>query len=503
MTRVRIGSFLALLMIAGVALRIIASGDRLLWQDEAETTINSLQVVDHGYPSDTYKGKPIFENASYLPSDDPIYEYASTNYIGTRFERNKGWLTYYYQALFLKLFGFSTFIARLPFILLFCGSLLLLYKLAHHFFKSQAAALTASALYAFNYYSIMYERQARYFSLLTLASLWCLYSIYRAITKGRTRDYVLSGVSLAVLFHVHLTAAISMSVFFIIAHWYWHRSLRAALNAHTLLSFALLAAAAIPWIIAVRFWTVFNTFSDHRGVFLWVSVLVGLLIAALFYRYVLPIRRHALSDRTPGNFLLLFIVIVLLVKPLITPEESIGARVFVELNPILCALVAYTLHSLVSLRRQHQQAGATYIHLTILVLFYLFINVLMGGPTRQVYDTGIVSKGLRYLNEHHVDRTTPVFISYQQLPYLLYSDYNVHPVWPIRKSFFQEHPGTMYFIHDYENFWPQSFYRREEIEARGFFHPQNLNFYPKLSTCARTDLGDRIIAYECRADSVR
>lgn len=496
MTKARIGSILVLLMIAGVTLRFVASGYRLLWQDEAETTINALQVVDHGYPSDTFKGKPLFENASYLPSDDPMYEFASTNYYGTHLERNKGWLTFYYQAIFLKAFGFSTFVARLPFVLLFCGSLLLLYRIARTFAGSPIIALAASALYTFNYYSIMYERQARYFSLLTLISLLCLYTTYRAITRGRTRDYFLSGLGLALLFHVHITAAASMTLFFVAAHWYWHRSLRAALTGRVMLSFAILAAAALPWIIAVRFWTVFTTFSDHHSMALWFFVLIGLTMASLFYRFVLPIVHHDFSRRTSVNFLLLFIGVLVLIKPLITPEESIGARVFVELNPVLCLLIVYALTAIIKRWRIHNHPGSS-IHFAMILFFFLFANQLMGYPSPAVYDTSLVSRGITYLNERQVTRDTPVFVSYHQLPFMLYTDYNINLVWPVRKTYFEQYAGTMLFLIDYDNFWPQSFYRRKEIEAQNLLHPQNLHFYAKLSTCSRTDLGERIIAYEC------
>ncbi|MFA5134786.1 MAG: hypothetical protein WC505_03245, partial [Patescibacteria group bacterium] len=56
--------FCAILTV-GVGLRFAMGGDRLLWQDEAETTINALQVLDVGYPNSTFEGKPIYENASY------------------------------------------------------------------------------------------------------------------------------------------------------------------------------------------------------------------------------------------------------------------------------------------------------------------------------------------------------------------------------------------------------------------------------------------------------
>ena len=48
--------------------------------NEAETTINTMQVLERGYPSDTYKGKPLYENDSFITEENPKYALASNNY---------------------------------------------------------------------------------------------------------------------------------------------------------------------------------------------------------------------------------------------------------------------------------------------------------------------------------------------------------------------------------------------------------------------------------------
>jgi len=110
---------LILIIAFGIFLRTININRYLTWQDEAETIINSIQVIEDGYPHGYFKGKPMFESISFIKINDPIYRYASANYYGSKYENNKGWLTYYYLAPFIKTFGVSETSTRLPFLLFY------------------------------------------------------------------------------------------------------------------------------------------------------------------------------------------------------------------------------------------------------------------------------------------------------------------------------------------------------------------------------------------------
>ena len=144
---------LGLIVIVGFGLRLIGIDKYLLWHDEAETVINAQQILDVGYPNGEYKGQPIFENGSYIPSASEKYEYESTNYFGSKYERNKGWLTYYFLAGFLKIFGFSNYSVRLPFVLLSLLTVILIFFLGQAAFSVQVGLLAAS-IHAFNFWVI-------------------------------------------------------------------------------------------------------------------------------------------------------------------------------------------------------------------------------------------------------------------------------------------------------------------------------------------------------------
>ena len=79
---------LGLIIVLGFCLRYINIGKHILWVDEAETVINTIQVIEDGYPHGYFKGQPIHENISYIKIEDPVYRYASTNYYGSKYENS-------------------------------------------------------------------------------------------------------------------------------------------------------------------------------------------------------------------------------------------------------------------------------------------------------------------------------------------------------------------------------------------------------------------------------
>ncbi|MFH0829376.1 MAG: glycosyltransferase family 39 protein [Candidatus Kerfeldbacteria bacterium] len=476
----------------GMGLRIAAGGTRLLWNDEAETTINSLQILDHGYPSSTYKGKALYENAVYIPSDDPKYAYESTNYYGTKFERNKGWLTYYYQAPFLKLFGFSTTSARLPFVLLSGVTILLIFVLGRKLFTPMAGAIAAS-LYAINYFSIWYEMQARYYSLLATLAVLFLYSSYRSVTDGKWRSYLLALLSLVLLFYTHLVAFIAAALFFVCAHTFKARTIRSVVSTKIAVTVVGIAITVIPWILVVRLWEVPKSFSDYSLVMYWsiILVLIGAGIVAVL-RYTRNLIEYSFSRFTAVNYLLLYCVVVTVLKPFLTPDESFGARTFIELNPIFCILGG-TLVTQFMDRQWRQRASALLFPCIFLVCTFAFFNVGMTRTAPVSVDAGWVRSSIAALDRMSVSATTPVFVSFQQFPFMLYSDYNIDLVWPIRTSYLDSYPNRLIMILDHRMLWPRIFYRRELLPMREY------NFAQRLKRCTAQQVIPEVVLYDCPA----
>lgn len=483
---------LVLLILLGVGLRIAASRGKWLWQDEAETTINSLQVLERGFPYDLFKGKPLFENRSFIASDDPKYAFQPTNYAGSNFERNKGWLTFYYEALFLKIFGFNTWSARLPFAFLFAAAAYILFLLGSRLF-SRNTALASVALYSVNYYSIIHERQARYFTLEVAVTLFCLLACYNAITSQRWRWYLASSLGIILLFSTHIPASIAFGVLFLLAHILYSRTLRTLIHAKVLTAVALVLAAVTPWAIMVRLWNVGGAFGSHYATLVWFAFLCALAVAYVVLRPFMPIMAfRRLASWTPATYLLLACASIVVVKPLLTPPDSVGSRLFVELNPI--ALLLFSSLGFVLVKAWYTRTlRAQYIGVacTGLALFFLF-NQAFGIFSRASIDTDWVKASVRYLDGRHVNNETPVLVSYQQFPFLLYSNYNVDLVWPLRKSFIDSYSGTLFIVlhHDID-LW--MFYRDPPRYDR------DINYADRLKTCVKTTIAEATDIYECPA----
>ncbi|MCD4761283.1 hypothetical protein K8R42_05335, partial [bacterium] len=78
---------LILIIVLGLGLRLINS-QKILWMDEGETVIKATQIANGELPNAYFKGKILYENSSNIKIDDPIYKYASRNFIGSKYENN-------------------------------------------------------------------------------------------------------------------------------------------------------------------------------------------------------------------------------------------------------------------------------------------------------------------------------------------------------------------------------------------------------------------------------
>src|SRR5690349_11243968 len=67
--------------ILATALRLSFLDAQQLSVDEAESSINALTILEHGYPTDRYLGLPIYENVLLTPTPhDEEYEFRDSSY---------------------------------------------------------------------------------------------------------------------------------------------------------------------------------------------------------------------------------------------------------------------------------------------------------------------------------------------------------------------------------------------------------------------------------------
>ncbi len=433
----------------GLFLRFHVFGNELLWNDEAETTINTMQVMDHGYPSDTYKGKPLYENDSYIKILDPKYALASTNYYGSKFERNKGWLTFYYQAAFIKMFGANTIIFRLPFILLFPFSLIFLYLLSKKLFNRNTALLT-TCIYSLNYYSIFYEGQARYYSLTIFLSIFCAYIFYLTITEKKTKYYILSTLGLLLLFYTHIITFIVMILFFLIGHILYHRKFKSLFNKKILISLLALIPLTVPWLILVKIWGAAQVYQNFDFKIIW-FIMIGCILLTwwIFDKIFPPIRKIFHQGFNSTNYLLMYLSCILFLKPIIAPMESLSARLLVEAVPIIYVLASAIILTMLKNKKITFIALAGLAFLTM--VFYIISEPFKNSVN--TYDTTWVKQTIDYLDQKKVGEKTLILVPYQQLSFLLYTDYNVEVIWPLRKSYVDNYPDEIILLYNKHELW--------------------------------------------------
>ena len=263
--------FAGAVILLGLLVRSERALTQPLWVDEAESTINALTILDHGVPTDSYLGNPIFENTLIKPwPGHPEYEFKDISYSDKGVAIYHGWLPLFSIAASLASFGigpdhahgeirfgrgvdemrYRTFVPRVPSIVFSAFMLLFVYWAGREMFGNTAAcaALLAAAL-ADNF--VWLGCQARYYSATLAVVAACVYLIHRIMRRGAWRDFIALGIALSVLFHTHLLsfAIASTATAAMIPFWIGKRRIvfKASLTG------AIVAIAALPWLLATGY----------------------------------------------------------------------------------------------------------------------------------------------------------------------------------------------------------------------------------------------------------
>jgi hypothetical protein len=154
--------------------------DTYLWQDEANTAVLAVRLMEYGKPL-AYDGRNLLTDDNFAAQDprtvderarDPEKAVEDCIRRGTM-TRDHTW-TYHpwgqfvVAGLSIAMLGQTTLAARLPFALAGLATVLALYWLAYRFLRSSLIATLACALLTLNVYWLLHSRQARYYSLSSL-----------------------------------------------------------------------------------------------------------------------------------------------------------------------------------------------------------------------------------------------------------------------------------------------------------------------------------------------
>jgi hypothetical protein len=265
---------IAVLIVTGaLGLRLAYLDSQPFWVDEAESSINALTILQHGYPTDSYLGLPIYENTSVQAwPGNPEYAFRDVSYSDTHFAIYHGWLPLYSIAASLAASGIrpdrpgppyavqhdfatqkkETIAARIPAVL-FGIFFVLVAFLAGKGLYGKDAAWAGLFLSSIHPHAIEVSRQARYYSAEVLLTTVCCAAVWLMIRRGQWKHFIGGGLAFALLFHTHLQSFFAGGlVVLLTAPVILHLHKRAV---EKLAAFgAIVASGTIPWLAATHFW---------------------------------------------------------------------------------------------------------------------------------------------------------------------------------------------------------------------------------------------------------
>jgi len=267
----------------------------MFWVDEAESSINALTILQHGYPSNEYLGLPIYENTLVEPwPEHPEYEFKDISYSDKGFAVYHGWLPLYSIAAAFWAAGikpdvrpsswtprldeadhrYRTWVARVPAVVFSVVFLVLIFACGR-VLAGMDVAWAALILAGFSQSIILLGKQARYYSATLAMNALALLFIVLAIRKGRWRDYVGAGIALGLLFHTHLLSAFVACLVFL-ATLFWQRH-HERLLAKLAVMAVLFGVLTVPWMLWTGFLEHTNAIPKAWPLLTWSADVMGYL----------------------------------------------------------------------------------------------------------------------------------------------------------------------------------------------------------------------------------
>tara|TARA_Y100000310_G_C20696421_1_gene826055 strand:- start:349 stop:1905 length:1557 start_codon:yes stop_codon:yes gene_type:complete len=223
-----------------------------LWDDEGETALLAKNILSFGIPK-TYDGTNfVVRNANQI-TPEFTWEWNS-------------WLYLYVTSLSFSIFGFSTFSARILFVMIgifsFFPIILLFKKISINKLHYYLSVLFL--LFFVPYY--LYSRQARYYALLIFLMPIIAISIYNLIFKNGSITWFV--ISFALLFHSNylpfFILMMSASIYFFLI-LLKKSATRIKLLKKLVISYILIFLLTFPWAVYVNIFKKLNVESDLTG----------------------------------------------------------------------------------------------------------------------------------------------------------------------------------------------------------------------------------------------
>jgi hypothetical protein len=202
--------FLPLCITILASLWLLPSLDNgMLWQDEAQTALLARTTLHHGAPI-------AFDGANSISQEE------GDDYGPHQLWKWHMWLPFYVLAVFFKVFGESTAIARLPFALFGVATVVLAYFTSMRIWRDWKSATIASLLILVCIPFALLVRQCRYYSPCMFFSLLML-DAYLRICGGWRRGWILLAIAATLLFNSHFIYTATAFAAIGLHALLWHR----------------------------------------------------------------------------------------------------------------------------------------------------------------------------------------------------------------------------------------------------------------------------------------
>lgn len=456
----------------------------LFWCDEAESSINALTILQHGVPTDSYLGLPVFENMLSEPwpagtAGSEEYEFRDSSYSPRGLAVYHAWLPLYSIAGSLKLFGIEpdaadgslvprhsdgeilrrTIAARVPSVIYGIAFLVMLFLLGREMFGRDAgwAALLAAT---FAGPIIHIARQARYYSLTVALCTACCLLAWRMYRHGRWRDFILGGIAFAALFHTHILTCLIACI----ATGLLVPSLIQRGHFVRLCVFGgIITAAVLPWVLLTGFLDTASSVPKARDLIFWRDLLLWpmgkwpvtlVLATGMLWVMLCHMMRHRLPDRLTRPF-----------------DDARGAFTFLVAWVMVAYLAFVLLIPAASLAFQRLYLGALGPGIVFgAMLFCAWARVIGWRASGPIAIVGFACFVIFMHRQHHIwrqtleSRTSHLALIEQMRHWALepgsriysnpsehlvlsfYTGVPVQSVAPIRQSFLDHHPHDIVYL---------------------------------------------------------
>jgi 4-amino-4-deoxy-L-arabinose transferase-like glycosyltransferase len=408
--------FLFFVFITASVLLFLNLGNIYLWQDEAQTALISQTILTDGIPKG-YDGKNFF-------SQELGAEYGD-NYVW----KWHTWFPFYLLAAFFKIFGTTTFVARLPFAIFGLGCLFLLYFFSKSLWKDKNIAAMSVAVLLFSIPFLILSRQCRYYSLTAFFSLGGLYG-YHAMTQGKRSGPYMYLIASTFLFHTHYVYLATLQCTVALHTLLFHRSYWKKILLWSVM-ILLINAPWILWLSDMKYGKQYgqSIFSFNLFIFKLRSFLFDLRkyifplslfsipIWIIIYNWlcgnrILPMR---VSIFINGMSLIVFFIIINLISLSIVAPAPLF-RYLAPLLPLLAMIIGFFI------------GWAMRIHFLIgigVLVFMVFFGPFKDFIYEITHDyNGPIESIVGYLNEN-AKKTDTVAITYGDLPLKFYTGLRV------------------------------------------------------------------------------